>query len=171
MFVLALGLLGACSSTDEPGSEGTPARDVQADRLLDLARTGDGQPRLDVAPARLEASAKPEAAGPYVHQEVSPSQVKAWIDAAKAETLVDVREPSEFAGGHLAGALNLAWTSGVLKASYATLPSGKPIVIYCQSGNRSHQAATFLAGKGLTPVYDMQGGIGAWTGAGYPTVK
>ena len=59
---------------------------------------------------------------------------------ARGARLVDVRSPSEFASGHLEGALNLP--VGQLSARMGELgPKGTPIVVYCASGTRSAMAA------------------------------
>ena len=79
-------------------------------------------------------------------------------------TVVDVREPSEYSDtrGHIPGALNYPWNSGVLEAQYGELPIDGPILVVCRSGGRSNQAANFLDSKGFSMVYDMQGGMSAW---------
>ena len=83
-------------------------------------------------------------------------------------TLLDVREVSEVTAGHIAGAVNLPWTSGVLQKDHSKVPKDRPVVVYCRSGVRSNAAATFLQGKGYKPVYDMLGGMLAWQTAKLP---
>jgi hypothetical protein len=51
----------------------------------------------------------------------------------------------------------------VLATRLADLPFDRDIVVVCGSGMRSHNAASFLGGEGFTRVYDMQGGMAAWT--------
>ncbi|MFH1717241.1 MAG: rhodanese-like domain-containing protein [Planctomycetota bacterium] len=77
---------------------------------------------------------------------------------------VDVREPYEYCGvrGHIPGALNYPWTSGVLRARYEELPKDGPILVVCQSGGRSNAAASFLDSNGFTMVYDMLRGMSVW---------
>lgn len=103
------------------------------------------------------------------HTDWTPAQVKAWTDTASSGVLVDVREPSEFCDstysppGHIPGAINMPWTSGYFAAHYGDLPVDEEIVIVCRSGNRSNQAANFLDDRGFTRVFDMLGGMNAWT--------
>ncbi len=98
------------------------------------------------------------------HTDVTASQAKDLIDATAELVVVDVREPSEYCGaaGHISGALNYPWSSAVLQARYAELPTSGPVLVVCASGGRSHQAANFLDSKGFPTVYDMKGGMSAW---------
>lgn len=121
-------------------------------------------------PDSTKPDLRPEAPVPYVHEDITPQQFRSWQTQGKVLVLVDVREPSEFAEGHIEGAINLPLTSGVLEAEHGTLPSDKPIVVYCRSGRRSDIAAKLLEGEGFQPIYDL-GGINDWTAAGYPIVK
>jgi phage shock protein E len=61
-------------------------------------------------------------------------------------TLLDVREPSEFAAGAIDGAINVP--VGSLSAQINELNAGKPIVVYCKSGGRAAQAMTLLCDQG-----------------------
>jgi len=81
--------------------------------------------------------------------------------------LVDVRERSEYAGEHIAGA-NLMPLSSFEPAS-VPVEGDKKLVLYCQSSNRSGQAAQKLLGAGFENVTHLQGGLNAWKQAGYPT--
>jgi rhodanese-related sulfurtransferase len=83
--------------------------------------------------------------------------------------LVDVREPGEFAGEHLKGAVLhplSRWDAAAL-----TVPEGKHLVLYCQSGNRSGQAAQKLLAAGHSSVTHLGGGILAWKSAGLPVTR
>lgn len=78
--------------------------------------------------------------------------------------VVDVREPSEYCDkrGHIPGALNYPFTSGVLAARYEELPKDRPLLMVCRSGRRSKLAAEFLRSHGFRKVQDMAGGMKAW---------
>jgi rhodanese-related sulfurtransferase len=176
-LTLALGALiltagAACQDGETTCTAGSlTCLDARADRLAAIPDRVLGEPLRPADAPRGDLASAADSAGPYVHEEITPATLSGWIAAGKVMSLIDVREPSEFASGHIAGAVNLAWSSGVLKASLAQIATDRPLVIYCASGNRSHQAASWLAAQGRKPVYDMQGGIGAWIAAGYPTVK
>ena len=81
--------------------------------------------------------------------------------------LVDVREPMEYAAGHIAGSLNVP----LARLAQADLPRG-PLVLVCQSGNRSRQGRTQLLQRGRTdPLLELAGGIPAWQQAGLPVQR
>lgn len=101
------------------------------------------------------------------HTDWTPTQVHDRILAGGPLVILDVREYAEFCGGsgllHIADAVNLPWNSNVLQARYTELPTDRDIIVVCALGGRSNNAANFLDGKGFTRVYDMQGGMTAWT--------
>ena len=87
--------------------------------------------------------------------------------ADKAPLLVDVREPAEYAEGHLAGAFNLPVRT--LAQNLDKLPAlDQPIVIYCLSGHRGALAMSALRLLGYTDVRNLAGGISAWKKAEFP---
>lgn len=82
----------------------------------------------------------------------------------RAVTVIDVREPMEYVGGHIANSLNVPLS----RIGQADLPSG-PLVLVCQSGNRSAKALSqLLQQRHPGPVVDLEGGIPAWQQAGFP---
>ena len=83
-------------------------------------------------------------------------------------TLVDVREPDEYAAGHLPGAVSMP--RGVLERDVeAAFPDpATPLVLYCGGGYRSALAAHALGQMGYTDVLSMDGGWRAWDEAGHP---
>lgn len=70
-----------------------------------------------------------------------------------AKVYIDVREPDEFAGGHVEGALNIP-LSGLLQKSYdlSTLDKSEGIVVYCRSGKRADIALSILRQQGFTNI-------------------
>jgi rhodanese-related sulfurtransferase len=87
--------------------------------------------------------------------------------AAKAVTVIDVREPMEYASGHINGSLNVP----LARLSQADLPQG-PLVLVCQSGNRSTKGLTQLLQQGHPhAVADLVGGVPAWQQAGFSVRK
>ena len=82
--------------------------------------------------------------------------------AQQQVTVIDVREPMEYATGHIPGSLNVP----LARLTTTDLPRG-PLVLVCQSGNRSHKALAQLIQQGHShPLTELEGGIPAWQQAG-----
>ncbi len=98
------------------------------------------------------------------HTDVTPEMARNKIDSNERLIVVDVREyQNEYCDvGHIPGAVNYPWNSGVLEQRYTELPAHGEILVVCRSGGRSHQASTFLDSKGFLHIFDMQGGMNAW---------
>src|SRR5665811_927344 len=92
-------------------------------------------------------------------------------DKRKEEDLfvLDVREKEEYAQGHIPGAVNIY--VGELEKRLAEVPSDRPVVSVCSTGNRSGLGASILARGGFTGVYNLIGGMTAWKEKGYPANK
>ena len=88
--------------------------------------------------------------------------------APEGLVVLDVRTPDEFATGHLAGAVNLDYYASDFADDLAALDREVPYLLYCRSGNRSAEARETMRGLGFTEVYEIAGGITAWTEAGLP---
>jgi rhodanese-related sulfurtransferase len=82
--------------------------------------------------------------------------------------VLDVREPFEFAAGHVPGSLLIPL--GQLSDRAGQLPKDAPVYVICRSGNRSVTASNILIEMGFTDVRNVRGGILAWQAAGYPTL-
>jgi rhodanese-related sulfurtransferase len=95
---------------------------------------------------------------------VSVHELRAALDDG-APLVVDVREPDEFAQGHVPGArlVPLQTVPGLV----GELPTGEPVYLVCAVGARSAQAAMFLARHGVDAV-NVDGGTRDWLMAGYP---
>lgn len=84
--------------------------------------------------------------------------------------LVDVRTPGEYSNGHLKGAVNMNVRGDDYEQQFNTLDKSKPVFVYCLSGGRSGNAANILQDMGFKEVYNMDGGIMKWEGAGKSVV-
>lgn len=80
--------------------------------------------------------------------------------------LLDVRQPDEWADGHIEGAVHI--TGAGLPDRLGEVPRDRPIATLCGSGFRSSVAASLLAGRGYRNVVNVLGGMSAWQAAGYP---
>ena len=77
-----------------------------------------------------------------------------------------MRTPSEFASGHITGAVNLDIQSAGFAQDAAALDPAKNYAVYCHSGNRSKAAMAAMGQAGFTHLFDLAGGITAWQSAG-----
>jgi rhodanese-related sulfurtransferase len=77
-------------------------------------------------------------------------------------TVVDVREPNEFAGGHIPSAINLPLS----RFKPDQIPAGKAPVLICQAGARSSSALRQCHAAGATQVRHYPGGMNAWRASG-----
>jgi len=95
---------------------------------------------------------------------------KKKLDAGEKMILVDVREESEWARGHIPNALHLG--KGIIERDIekAIPEKGAVIVLYCGGGFRSALAADNLQKMGYSNVISMDGGWREWTQAGFPTI-
>lgn len=85
--------------------------------------------------------------------------------------VLDVRSASEFAEGHIEGAVLIdQGQSDFMEKTKAVLPTDKKIAVYCRSGRRSANAAGRLAAEGYQCV-NLKGGIIAWKEAGKQVSK
>ena len=104
-------------------------------------------------------------------KETNVADVKRRMDTAEKFVLVDVREESEWAQGHLPGAIHLG--KGIIERDVEQrVPEAEAkIILYCGGGFRSALAADNLQKMGYTNVESMDGGWKGWIGAGLPTQK
>jgi phage shock protein E len=86
-------------------------------------------------------------------------------------TIIDVRTPEEYAGGHLPGALNRDYSSPAFKDDINNFDKDRIYLIYCQTGVRSAAASQVMAELGFKYINNMTGGYAAWVAAGLPVNK
>ena len=77
-------------------------------------------------------------------------------------TLIDVREIHEFSSGHIQGAVNIPLSR--LKQRSKDIPTDKELILYCQSGMRSKQAARILHKQQYKDISHLSGGFASWSG-------
>jgi rhodanese-related sulfurtransferase len=101
-------------------------------------------------------------------REVTVDDVKARLDRGDKLHLVDVREESEWAKGHLPGATHLG--KGIIErdVEQQVPDTGAELILYCGGGFRSALAADNLQKMGYTRVFSMDGGVRDWRQKGYP---
>jgi rhodanese-related sulfurtransferase len=85
--------------------------------------------------------------------------------------LLDVREPKEYEGGRLPKAIHIPLSQLAGRAQELAKLTGRPVIVYCERGNRSRMAGGQLAKQGFADLYNLSGGFRAWQGAGLPVEK
>lgn len=97
---------------------------------------------------------------------VSVQEAKAMIDHGGA-SLIDVREPNEYADYHAAGAKLVPLNSVYSRKD--ELPDDSDLVFICKLGQRSALACEYAAAAGKTRLFNVEGGTDAWRDSGLPT--
>jgi sulfur-carrier protein adenylyltransferase/sulfurtransferase len=87
-------------------------------------------------------------------------ELKAIQDRGERVTLLDVREPHEWAISELPGSVRIPL--GTLPQRFSELSHDDDVVVYCRSGGRSAQAVQFLRQMGYTGARNLIGGINHW---------
>jgi len=104
--------------------------------------------------------------GPYV----DPAGATQLINREDA-LVVDVREPGEYGAGHILGARNVPLSRIEAGGAEVGKKKDKPVIVYCDTGNRSAKAAATLRSQGFARAVNLAGGLGAWQQAGLPVEK
>jgi molybdopterin/thiamine biosynthesis adenylyltransferase/rhodanese-related sulfurtransferase len=100
--------------------------------------------------------------------EVAPGELKDLMDSGDAPVLIDVREPHEFQICRIPGSTLIPL--GEVPARMNELNSADDIVVHCRSGVRSAQAVNLLLKSGFRKVWNLRGGILAWSDEVDPSV-
>lgn len=101
-------------------------------------------------------------------KEIDVQELKDKLDNKDKFVFIDCREQEEWDDAHIEGATLLPLSN--FQESYEEILTDKnaEIVIQCRSGKRSMNACMFLLSKGYTNLTNLEGGIIAWSQAGYP---
>ena len=143
---------------------------VRLDRAPFVVALTDGVPARPLNMTAIEATNRGKADAAWAML-TSLSAVPA-IDVEEASRravdalVVDVREPEEFAAGHVPGAVNLPQAE--LATRLEEVPRDRPLMLVCRSGYRSLRAAQFLRQVGYEDVVSVDGGTDAWHASGRP---
>jgi rhodanese-related sulfurtransferase len=85
--------------------------------------------------------------------------------------LLDVRDETEFAAGHMRDAKNIPLKQLPARIVELEKFKAKTVIVVCNSGVQSSKATTQLKNAGFNDVHGMEGGLTAWQAQGLPTVK
>lgn len=121
---------------------------------------------IDAVKANIKASvASVKASVPSITVE---QLKKAMDDQDVFFEIVDVREPDEYAAGHLADALHIPRGKAEWMTPAMIKDPGTKIYIYCKGGARGSLVTKMLLDAGYSDVTNVTGGFKAWAKAGYP---
>ncbi len=96
-------------------------------------------------------------------ERISAAELKALIDKKEKISLVDVRTPEEYKGGHIPGSVSIPLNT---IRNQKSLPNKDRVVLYCAAGVRSVKARKLFSARGIQDAVDLKGGINAWIGIG-----
>lgn len=95
--------------------------------------------------------------------EITPTELKAMLDAGKSPLLLDVREPHELAICALPGITHIPMGDLPHHLDELKLHQDRDIVVICRSGARSDRCAMFLRQHGFASVINLLGGMLGWS--------
>jgi rhodanese-related sulfurtransferase len=103
-------------------------------------------------------------------REIGTMEATALINRRNA-VLLDLREPKEYEAGRIPNAVHLPHSQLASRGQELKKLTSRPVIAYCERGQRSHNAAGALAKIGFGEVYTLRGGLRAWSEAGLPVEK
>jgi glyoxylase-like metal-dependent hydrolase (beta-lactamase superfamily II)/rhodanese-related sulfurtransferase len=131
-----------------------PARPLNMDVILDTNRGA-----ADYAWVRAQG-------GMSDVPSVAVEEALSWLQKHELALVLDVREPWEYAAGHVPGAVSLPQADLALHLD--KVAKDRDVLVVCESGNRSLRASGFLRDVGYERVTNLAGGTGGWRQAGLP---
>jgi rhodanese-related sulfurtransferase len=162
------------------GMCGRPSTTIGFERLYNPLLHMDREPFVESltahVPARplnmvaIEATNRGKLDMPWAMLNSSPEIERLHINDVRPHDdstyLLDVREPEEYAHGHVPGAANIPQAELALRLD--EIPRDRPITVICQTGMRSFKSAQFLVQQGFQNVRSVDGGTSAWMDTGKP---
>jgi hydroxyacylglutathione hydrolase len=141
---------------------------AKLDRREFITRVGRGVPPRPLNMTAIEATNRGRADMAWAMLTSLPDVREVTLDEVRGRpsnvAVFDVREPEEFASGHIPGAVNLPQAD--LATRLDEVPRDRPVFVVCQGGFRSLRAAQFLSQRGFRDVASVKGGTEAWRVAG-----
>jgi len=113
---------------------------------------------------------------PYIQRLITPAREVGTLDATRLmnnenAVVLDVREPKEITGGRLPNAIHIPLSQLKSRAAELAKSTARPIIVYCDRGQRGRSAVGVLGKNGFSQIYLLRGGFKAWRDAGLPVQK
>jgi glyoxylase-like metal-dependent hydrolase (beta-lactamase superfamily II)/rhodanese-related sulfurtransferase len=141
---------------------------ARLDRRAFISTLVDGVPARPLNMTAIEATNRGLADMVWAMLTSGASVREIDIDALEARppdaVVLDVREPEEYAHGHVPGAVSLPQAD--LASRLDEVPRDRPVMLICQRGMRSYRAGQFLVQMGIDQVTSVKGGTAAWRAVG-----
>jgi rhodanese-related sulfurtransferase len=102
-------------------------------------------------------------------KDIAPGEATRLINHGNA-VVVDVRNDKDYRDGHIVNAIHVSADKNDA-ASKLEKYRDRPLIVCCRSGHQSPRLGTELSKKGFAAVYNLKGGLHAWTQAGLPLAK
>ena len=146
---------------------------ARLDRSPFVERLTDGVPARPLNITAIEATNRGLADLPWAMLTTTPRipevDIATVAGSGPEVVLLDVREPDEYAYGHIPGAISLPQAD--LATRLDEIPRDRPVWTVCQAGFRSLRSAQFLKQTGFDTIASVQGGTGVWIEAGHPVER
>ncbi|MBI2000590.1 MAG: MBL fold metallo-hydrolase [candidate division NC10 bacterium] len=143
---------------------------ARMDRGAFVSTLTDGIPARPLNMTAIEATNRGLSHLPWAMLTTAAAVPEIDVDALESRppdaVVLDVREPEEYAHGHVPGAISLPQAD--LASRLDEVPRDRPVITLCEHGIRSLRAAQFLLQMGIDPVTSVKGGTAAWRAAGKP---
>ncbi len=101
---------------------------------------------------------------------INPAQLTQLVNHQNA-IVIDTRAPDAFAQGHITNAINIPLSDFTSNTVPFEKYKNNTVIAYCISGITSRSACKKLINAGIKNVYNLSGGIKAWTGDKLPVIK
>lgn len=113
---------------------------------------------------------------PLVHSPLSAMREIGAVQATqlinrKDALMLDLREAKDYEGGRVPNAMHIPLSQLAARGQELGKFTSRPLIAYCDRGNRSRTAAGALAKLGFKEIYALRGGLRAWAEAGLPLEK
>ncbi len=165
LFVSVLALLSvcACDRPDPVGpatalGEGTPASSAPAQPAPTKAVEG----KLDSASSNESPVTPLSAASPYSVIDVDAKTAVELIANTPGLVVLDIRTPSEFAAGHIEGAVNVDFKAADFGAKLDSLDKSGVYLVHCRSGGRSTGSLPQFEERSFGTIYHLSKGYASW---------
>lgn len=113
----------------------------------------------------------PEKEGAVSFMAVTPEEAMRLIKEKEGLVIVDTRTGWERKGGWIEGSVHISYLDFLFGSPEDKMDKAAPVLMICAHGARSYRVGKALFRGGWREVYDLEGGMKAWTTAGYPIVR